>query len=310
MELLQLEYFYMVAKHESISKAAKLLHVSQPALSISIAKLEDELGIKLFDRVRGRVRLNASGKAYLQRVNQVFLTLREAKNEIDTQAESAVMPITVVETTMGMCAHTIEEYIKTHPKQPLRFYAYSDNEVKEQLESGDIDFAVCARQIFGQNIVWTPLFNERLVVVVPANHPLADRRYVELSDLRSEKFVVQQTAAVLQGEFAPLFDNVGYEPKTIISTNELELALRAVDAGAGIMVMAFLTANRLARHSSGEERHVNIPLRLDDFHRDLGIAHLSGHYFTPAVHELFTFIVDSFAEQHKIQEEFFSLTFD
>ena len=87
MELTQLEYFRTVAYEESISRAARKLHISQPALSISIAKLEEELGVHLFDRVSGHIRLNNMGRIYLRRVESVFLHLREAELELSSHED-------------------------------------------------------------------------------------------------------------------------------------------------------------------------------------------------------------------------------
>lgn len=82
MKLTQLQYFKTVAEMGKISLAAKKLYVSAPALSIAIANLEKELGVKLFDRGNNRIVLNEQGKAYLRHVNQILGDLSQAKEEI------------------------------------------------------------------------------------------------------------------------------------------------------------------------------------------------------------------------------------
>ncbi len=301
MELTQLEYFRTVAYEESISRAARKLHISQPALSISIAKLEEELGVHLFDRVSGHIRLNNMGRIYLRRVESVFLHLREAELELSSHEDIYLSEIYVACSTMGMCPTIMEKYIQSHPAQPFSYFVHGDEEIRRLLEQGAVDLAICSRQIHGHDILWEPLFDERLVILVPPDHHLCCRPYVEVSDLRNEHFIVQRAASNLYGEYSSIFDNAGFQPQTSIVTNELELAIRSVDAGAGIMVASFLT---VARHShKGQPRM--IPLKTDRLVRQLGIARLRGHFFTKPVVEFYDFLLEYFHQQKFDQEKFF-----
>lgn len=306
MELAQLEYFRTVAYEESISRAARKLHISQPALSISIAKLEEELGVHLFDRVSGHIRLNNMGRLYLRRVESVFLHLREAELELSNQEDVYLSEISIAGSTMGMCPTMMEDFIREHPNQPLTFFIYSDEEIKRRLEQGTIDMALCARQIFGHDISWFPLFNEHLVILAPKGHPLCGRKYVEVQDLVGERFIVQRSASNLQGEYSAIFDGVGYQPQTSVVTNELELAIRSVDAGAGIMIASFLTAARLTHNITP----AMIPLKTDKNRRTLGIARLQGHYFSKPVQEFYDFILDYYGKLESYQAQFFQGVYD
>lgn len=89
MKLSQLLYFKTVAETGKISLAAKKLFVTAPALSIAIANLEKELGVKLFDRGNNRIVLNEQGKAYLRHVNQILGDLNNAKEEIRNMCDGA-----------------------------------------------------------------------------------------------------------------------------------------------------------------------------------------------------------------------------
>lgn len=82
MELLHLKYFQIVAKHEHMTQAAEELCISQPSLSKVVNRLEEELGVPLFDRQGRNIRLNAFGKAFLKRVERVFRELEDGKKEI------------------------------------------------------------------------------------------------------------------------------------------------------------------------------------------------------------------------------------
>lgn len=301
MELIQLEYFRTVAYEESISRAARKLHISQPALSISLSKLESELGVHLFDRVSGRIRLNNMGRIYLRQVERVFLDLHEAEVLLADPDDSTPTEIHIACSTMGMSPTIIEQYVHHSPQQPLSVFIHSDDEIKTRLENGSLDFAICARQIHGHDLIWEPLFDERLVILAPHGHPLTKKPYVEVQDLEHERFIVQRSASNSKGEYSSVFDNAGFQPQTSVCTNELELAIRSVDAGAGIMVASFLTAARLTHNSAP----VMIPLKTEHFVRKLGLLRLNGHFFTRNVQQLYDYLTVEFHEQHLIQEEFF-----
>ncbi|MCY8819109.1 LysR family transcriptional regulator, partial [Bacillus atrophaeus] len=85
MELLQLKYFQTVAFTEHVSKAAKLLNIAQPSLSLTIRRLEDELGTKLFERKGRNIQLSSSGKILLKHVNRIFTEIENAQMEIQSE---------------------------------------------------------------------------------------------------------------------------------------------------------------------------------------------------------------------------------
>jgi DNA-binding transcriptional LysR family regulator len=87
IDLLQLRYFQIVAKHQHLTKAAEALNITQPALSKMIAKLENNLGYELFDRKGRQIQLNKLGESYLRTVEHVFLYLKEGEKELAYLAE-------------------------------------------------------------------------------------------------------------------------------------------------------------------------------------------------------------------------------
>ena len=96
MDLQQLEYFRMVARLGNMTKAANELHISQPSLSVSISKLETELGANLFDRVSGRIRLNQIGQRFYRQTDRIFLA------EQDAQQEEADYSVTAINLCTGL----------------------------------------------------------------------------------------------------------------------------------------------------------------------------------------------------------------
>ena len=92
MDIVQLKYFKAVAQTEHLTNAAKQLNVAQPALSVSISRLENEIGVPLFDRQGRRISLNKYGKMYLESVDQALTILERAQNEVSTRTCPSVIP--------------------------------------------------------------------------------------------------------------------------------------------------------------------------------------------------------------------------
>lgn len=95
MELLQLRYFVAAAREENVTRAAQKLHIAQPALSQSIARLEEEMGVRLFDRVGKRIRLNAAGRELLRTVEPMLASLAAMPEKLQAIADEEAETISL-----------------------------------------------------------------------------------------------------------------------------------------------------------------------------------------------------------------------
>lgn len=116
MELLQLKYFQTVAYTEHISKAAAQLNIAQPSLSLTIKRLEDELGTPLFHRRGRNIQLNSSGEILLKHVNRIFIEIENAEMEIKTEEQQISNTIRISITNTRFLTGLISDYINGSPK--------------------------------------------------------------------------------------------------------------------------------------------------------------------------------------------------
>ncbi|MHC8522501.1 LysR family transcriptional regulator [Rossellomorea sp. H39__3] len=119
MELLQLKYFQTVAYTEHLSNAAKQLTIAQPSLSLTIKRLEDELGTKLFDRKGRNIQLSASGKILLKHVNRIFIELENAQAEIEREEHHLANTIKIAISNPRFLSGLISEYINLSPETTI-----------------------------------------------------------------------------------------------------------------------------------------------------------------------------------------------
>lgn len=134
MDFLQLKYFKTVAKLENITRAAEELHIAQPSLSKVISRLEDSVGVPLFDRIGRRIRINEFGRIFLNRVDRIFLELDEGKKEVSDLAKLKFRSITVGATSSRLLPTLIKKYLTKNPNTNFRLLQITrQKEIKKVL---------------------------------------------------------------------------------------------------------------------------------------------------------------------------------
>lgn len=147
MELLQLHYFRTVARTEHMTKAAQELCIAQPALSKTISRLEEDLGVPLFDRHRGRIRLNAFGKAFLDKVEKALTLLEEGRKEVSELAGLEQGSIHLATSTLDRLTDALGEFLALYPEVSFRITQASMEEMTQLVEAGEVDMCFTALPI-------------------------------------------------------------------------------------------------------------------------------------------------------------------
>lgn len=213
MELLQLKYFKTVAEMEKISYAAQALFISAPALSNSIARLEKELGTKLFDRTNNRIRLNKQGHILLRYVNQVFTTLDSAKTELHQSAMLQGQHVSVASVATTQWVDMITAFSQEYP----HFTLLCTGVTRAGLQTGGLSpqqsFLLAAEddipQEYSEKLDSAFLFEDHPVVMVHKDHPFAGQKAVELEQLRNETLFLPFQGFPLHDHLIKLFAEYG-----------------------------------------------------------------------------------------------------
>lgn len=229
MTLQQLKYFDMVAKTEHFSKAAAALNISQPTLSYSISKLEEELGVPLFTKNGRNMELTPYGNLLREYVARVFQELDNAEKAIRRLQLEGEEYITIsYVTSMGISyvPKLIHQYYVHFPQSQIHFNLLQrlSGAQAELLKSGESDLA------FGPFLNDTALeafevYKERLVLAVSNQHPLAARNAVSFQDFCREKIVTFVKAASIRQQIDQLFEENVCVPNIVHEvTNEIMVA--------------------------------------------------------------------------------------
>ena len=192
MHLYQLEQFCTIARHEHISRAAQELFVSQPTLSLNLARLESELGVPLFDRVGRNIKLNHYGKLFYVHVDRALTELETARQAIaDLQSDTST-PTVFADALFNDTFSILQDFLIVRPEAKVIHLVLTIPEILLKLESGDLDFGIIIAPTdysFGSNFNWQPLWETELMALAPETHPLAQKGVARLSELKDDEFV-------------------------------------------------------------------------------------------------------------------------
>lgn len=179
MELLQLKYFKTVAETGKISDAAQSLFISAPALSTSIARLEKELGTKLFDRTNNRISLNRQGQIFLRYVNQIFSDLETAKTELRQSIMRKGQYISLASVSSTQLVDMIVAFSQTYPQFSLQCTSIRRPDIAGSGLSAQHNFLLATEEdipeYYADKLDSVFLFEEHPVVMVHPDHPIAKK---------------------------------------------------------------------------------------------------------------------------------------
>ena len=278
MEWNQLLYFQTVAQLEHFTRASETLSVSQPTLSRAIARLEEELGVPLFDRQGRTVSLNRYGQIFLNRVNhgiqEISDGIEEIQNLVDCSDGSIFLGFLPSQGS-SLVPDLLRLFRKDYPTIRFQLYQNMTNNILDQLESSKLDFCICTEPFSHKNVKWIPLSTEELFVIVPKEHPLAQKSIVKLKDLAEESFITFKRELTLGEMTDRFFKEAGVIPKVTFEGEEVSTIAGLVAANLGIALIP---------HSKGLDMTEIAQLRISEpvCQRIIGLAWIKNRYMSPA----------------------------
>jgi DNA-binding transcriptional LysR family regulator len=244
VDLTQLRYFQVVANHQHISRAAEELRVAQPALSRSIARLESELGVPLFDRRGRRVALNRFGAAFLARAGNALDELEQGRRELHDAAGLARGSVAVAAETLRMVTDLVAGYLGEHPEVNFRLRQTAPPAMAAQLLAGEVDLCLGSQLLPGTGSV--ELLTEEVLLAVPPGHRLAGRDRVRIAELAGEPFVATRPGYWQRDLADQLFQRSGISPAVACEGDEPYAIRGLISAGVGVGLLPGLARSAAA----------------------------------------------------------------
>ena len=228
MELNQLVCFRMVAETQNITEAAERLHITQPTLSKVIKRLEDDLGVKLFDRRASRLTLNPFGGSFLVYVDQALDALDRGRQCLQNMQTGEYGALHLASTFFGIPTMMVEQFITKHPELSLIETNESSEAVLDMLLSGHVDFAITLLPLEHPEVEQLISIREPLLLAVPRSMPPLQKP-VRLSDYESARFAIFEGGKELNSTFLRCCSEAHFVPNIVYRSTRSQVVHELVD---------------------------------------------------------------------------------
>jgi len=288
MELLQLRYFRTVARLEHMTKAAQELRIAQPALSKTISRLEEDIGVPLFDRYGGRIRLNAFGKTFLHKVEKALALLEEGRKEVSELAGLEQGSIHLATSTLDRLSDALGEFLALYPEVNFRITQASMEEITNLVEGGEVDLIFTPLPIDRPDICAVSVHKEDVYLAVPQGHRFAGRTGIRLSELAEDPFIGYKEGFPFQQMNDLLLQEAGITPNFVCRVDEPAAIASLVQAGLGVA----LVGNCRGPNSRMNLLHIEFPV----CQRNFQIVWYEKRYLSLAARKFRDFLIGHFAK--------------
>lgn len=240
MNLNELRYIVAVAQELNFRRAAERCFVSQPALSLAIQKLEDELGVRLFERSKTEVAVTSIGKRIVEQAQHVLEETARIKQIASQGKDQLVGPLRLgVIYTVGpyLLPELIPKLRKMAPQMPLEVEENTTGNLDTLLRNGKLDVIIIALPFGGPGIETRALYDEAFSVVVPIDHPWSKKKAVKSGDLVKERVLLLNTGHCFSNQVVEACPELTRQGGETQQGNSLETIRNMVASGLGITVL-------------------------------------------------------------------------
>jgi LysR family hydrogen peroxide-inducible transcriptional activator len=253
MTLTELRYIVALAREKHFGRAAEKCFVAQPTLSVAVKKLEDELGVILFERGQSEVSVTPAGEPIVRQAEKVLAEAARVRELADTAGDPLAGPLRIG------AIYTIGPYLlpklvpllrERAPKMPLMIQENFTTKLLEALKSGELDVAVLALPVQEPGLVAQPVYDEAFRVLVPTAHPWAKRKTVEARDLLDEQLLMLGRGNCFRDQVLDLCARAGAGGPQVLEGSSLETIRLMVASGVGVTVMPSSAVDELAKNDA------------------------------------------------------------
>lgn len=240
LDLKQLQYFIAVTEQMNFSKAAEKLHISQPSLSNAIKKLEQEIGSPLLKRNTRNLQLTEAGELLYERAKVILKNMEILKIEMDEVIVHGTSEVTigVMESIKHWLPKVIANYKRDYPQMMIHLVdILGSKRVKKSLKSYKTHVIITNQRMDDDELEVQSLYEERLVAVLPLNHPLAEKDRLTFADLCNEPFIISTEGFQTRLDILSAFEQANVKMNIQYEIERFETAVSLVRENLGITIL-------------------------------------------------------------------------
>lgn len=240
INLRQVECFYAVMRTGSVTQAARILNVTQPAVSIAIKQLESRLKLKLFARESGRLRATPEAEALRPDLEEVFARLTAIERQSQDLALGARGSFSVAATPPlcdGFVVNAVSRFLKERPRMRISIQAISSMMVVDRIIGGEVDIGVVFEPVFSAAVQAVEIGQAEIGCLMRSRHRLARRKQLHVSDLESERLITYLPQALLRPYIDRIFLDGGTPGGIQVLSGHSSTSIALAAEGAGIALV-------------------------------------------------------------------------
>ncbi len=306
MEIAQLRYFLVAAEEENLSSAARKLFISQPALSRSISKLEEELGVKLFHHNSNRIMLNENGRAFIEYLLRAKQELQNGISMLQQRQDRETGYIAISTSSHGLLAEPCAEYLKAHPNTHLMQYIQSAAQMETTLRRRNIDYCITTKVFEAPDIEWIPIMEDEFMVYVHKDNPLSQRTSIDFSELKNERLIFYDYGLETTDILTRLCYTANFDPDLLFAGNENEVPYFLLEKNLGAFVlpasMHFFHMSEMNMRSNDSVLRT-LRIREPRVPFTLGLAYLKGRVLQGAAMQFKDYLIDFFCQRKQMLKD-------
>lgn len=289
VSLRQLRVFETAATVRSFSRAAEILHLTQPGVSMHIKELETNAGLPLFERIGRRLFVTEAGQELLTRARDILRTLKDAEDTLDglKGLRRGRINLAVVSTAKYFVPQLLAQFARDFPELEIRLAVNNRASVIEQLVANEVDLAIMGRSPQTLDTVVEPFAQNPHVIIASPNHPLAAQRGVPVACVAGERFIVREPGSGTRLAMQQFFDERQVECNVGMEMASNETIKQAVMGGLGLSF--------ISRHTIELELQTRRLVVLDvegtPVIRYWHVAHLAKKRLSPTASAFKTFVL-------------------
>ncbi len=291
MDFSKLHYFRTIAKLGNLSQAAEVLYISQPGLSRYLTRLEQEVGVPLFQRRKGRIELNTYGQVFLAAVEQAFDSLDRGVNSAQQLYARDQNILSISCSIEDYLTDLIAEFSPQCPEIGVRQLPFSGDDLERQLLAGTLDLAICAHPPKHSRLTFDLLSQCPYVLVCHENHPLGTRAEINLQEASRERFLCENPR-LGRAQLEEICLSCGFMPTISHQVESGNTLLRLLEANAGVALMPLAYYLNINARQRGHHLHA-ISLRNNIPMAQIGVVHLGDRPGAPAAERFVAFLHES-----------------
>lgn len=243
----QLRIFYEVANKLSMTDAANCLFVTQPAISQTIKELENEHGIKFFDRIGKKLYLTNGGEIFFKYVRRILNLYEECNKIIKDSKDLKTGQLKIgASTTIGIYILTdiIGKYTKLNKDIDISIIIENTKNIVNLILENKIDFAFIEGPVHSDEIVVDNFCDDELVIITPPEHPWVASKNINIKDMENEKFIMREHGSGTREVFENLLNAHNIKLNISLEIGNTEAIKKAVEVGLGVSCISKRTVKR------------------------------------------------------------------